>query len=368
MAAKFSVKLMAETGAVAVWCVARDQTASAAAFEAHFNYWRLHNSKPPQNKDVRPDFLEVGLMLDQPSSLSEVNLFIPIAISKTHVRDLGALFSDQQISQGIFNQPLNILQEQNSRITTIELQKDQQFVGVYRFDSDDIFNELEYVQISGGTVLRIGERVLSAFKSAAPKVRAYFRIRIMMPSQGNPFVRVIKPEDQLFLSGIEQTEFVDFRCNDPRTLPENVERLMRSELTTPRVKLTKIAFLIAVPLEADVTLSHAAVHRTRRLETKVWGKYVPGGIPDDMLVYHWRALADVPRRRGAPTEGVGDFSAFAKLKVRRSGMPIWLPYVALAFLIGVLGNLSAELLEVLWNTASPMVNPILKLSVLWPFK
>ncbi len=150
------------------------------------------------------------------------------------------------------------------------------------------------------------------------------------------FVRAIPTPDRLLQSGFEEVEYIDFRLNEARTLPEQVETMMRTELANMRIKLRLVAFLTAVPVRSELSVSHRQSHKLRLLEHQLWNKYVPGGIPEGMMVYHWKE--DRPN-------GIDDFSAFVKLQTRRSGRSTLIKYLAVAFLFGVLGNLAASSLE-----------------------
>jgi hypothetical protein len=159
----------------------------------------------------------------------------------------------------------------------------------------------------------------------------------MYVGKKEPFVRTITPRDRYFRSGFEEVEYVDFRLNEARTLPDRVESLMRADSTGGQpVPLTRVAFLTAIPVLADLTLSSRLQHKSRLLEHDIWNEYVPSGIPDGMMVYHWRE---------DKSEGVEDFSAFVKMQTRRSGRQILKNYLMIAFAFGVLGNLTASAIE-----------------------
>ncbi len=325
---------MTEAKSVAVWCLSREGERSSD-IEVHFNYWRLRNSKPGTDGQTRRDFLEVGLQVYRPSSIEEAHIYLPFRTDPPV--DLGPHFSNPSIAQGIFNQPLDVSQPQGGKWIDLTLTKPgRQAIRVYCFDTDDIENDVGIAERSGGTILTIGREIFEQFP-AAGDMHAYFRFRVYMPeSSGNPLVRVIKPPDRLWVTGFDAIEFVDFRYNDARTLPDSVERLMRKHTDRPAVRTRVIAFLTAVPLQSEMTVSHAEVHKIRRLENTVWDSHVSGGIPDDMIVYHWKDVATKSRP-------LSDFSAFVKLRHRRSGWKVVLPYATLGLLIGIFGNLLAQL-------------------------
>ena len=166
--------------------------------------------------------------------------------------------------------------------------------------------------------------------------RVYFRLRIYLDSsKPNAFVRVITPKDSILQSGFDEVEYVDFRFNEARTLPSKIEAMMRQVVT--KALISKVAFLTAVPVRATLAASNSEWHKSRLLEHQVWNSYVPSGIPDGMMVYHWKK--EVP----ASTTGIVDFSSFVKLQTRKTSIRTMWTYLGIAFCFGVLGNMVATL-------------------------
>lgn len=67
-----------------------------------------------------------------------------------------------------------------------------------------------------------------------------------------------------------------------------------------------------------------------------------------MVVYHWKRTTSVPSDPTLASEftgEIGDFTAFVKLRTRRSSVQIWVAYLLVAFVFGVLGNLAANLIQ-----------------------
>jgi hypothetical protein len=65
-----------------------------------------------------------------------------------------------------------------------------------------------------------------------------------------------------------------------------------------------------------------------------------------MMVYHWKQLARDKEGSGATKkQGVRDFAAFIKYRVRRSGLRLLLVYLVIAFAFGVAGNMTASFLD-----------------------
>lgn len=332
---------MSSDGSVAVWCVHRPGAKDCTA-EIHCNYWRVAGDVEFKGKNgtVR-DFLELGIWLTDPALIEKVNLFLPQSVAKSAIEDCGPYFASVDIAQGIFNEPIT----SNSRRgpQSVELIKDGlSFCRIHIFimDSGTIDpHQLQVSESSDGTLLTITRQAIDEVcTNLAVGSPAYFRLRVYVDKK-EPFVRTIRPSDRYFQSGFEELEYVDFRLNEARTLPVRVERLMRADgALGPAVPLTRVAFLTAIPVLADLTSSSKQPYKNRLLEHDFWNQYVPSGIPDGMMVYHWRA--DDPG-------GVEDFSAFVKMQTRRTGRQILKNYLIIAFAFGVLGNLTASGIEAL---------------------
>lgn len=93
-----------------------------------------------------------------------------------------------------------------------------------------------------------------------------------------------------------------------------------------------------------MTSSHSEWHKSRLLERQIWQDYVPAGLDDGMVVYHWKKVfGEVKDRRFA------SFSAFVKMQTRKSGGKIIGLYLLVAFLLGVVGSLTASAVQYLFG-------------------
>jgi hypothetical protein len=323
---------MSSGGSVAVWCVHKTGETGCTA-EVHCNYWRVAGDAEFKGKNGKVrDFLEIGIWLTQPLRVDKVNVFLPQPVETSAIEDCAPYYSRVDIAQGVFNEVLT----SNSRggPPSVELLKDGAAycrLHIFSTDGETIDREqLDVAEVSDGALLTITRHALDEVCTILPpECPAYFRLRVYVEKK-EPFVRTITPRDRYFQSGFEEIEYVDFRLNEARTLPNRVESLMRADNAGNRhIPLKRVAFLTAIPVLADLTLSSRQTHKTRLLEP-FWSEYVPSGIPDGMMVYHWRE--DKP-------QGVEDFSAFVKMQTRRSGRQILWTYLIIAFSFGVLGNL-----------------------------
>ena len=337
---------------MAVWCTGLTAS-SSSELEAHFNYWRISGDEDFRRvrKAAAKDFLEIGVMVSDPSQVGHVCLYIPQSIKGESITDCGGYFSKPEIAQGIFNELLSTAQVAGPGNRCIELRKGADlFCRVHRFmpkDNGIDSSELTIADFAGGTLLTITRQALNetSLQQTNP-IRTYFRIRVLIETDGVPaFIRTVPTPDRFLQSGFDEIEYIDFRLNEARTLPPQVETRMRDEGANLHMKLTLVAFLTAVPVRSGLSVSNTQFHKLRLLEHGLWSGYVPGGIPDGMMVYHWKRHS---------VTGIGDFSAFVKLQTRRTGRKTLLTYLGVAFVFGIAGNLAASALENWWS--SPAVS------------
>ncbi|CAO3355259.1 hypothetical protein [Azospirillum palustre] len=336
-------------GSMAVWCSLK-QAERPAEIETHINYWRVSgNGQKANAKNFSGrDFLEVGVILFSPLDVSTISIFIPFSVDEECIEDLGKYFSDPDIAQGIFNEPLSSDKHSFGGEQWVNLLKADEALHcrVHVFLARDNLidpTELSISHESGGTILRI---LPHAIESSSVRLQndgnLYFRLRIYTQAdRQSPFVNIITPADRHFQSGFEEVEYVDFRLNEARTLPTSIERMMKRDAANGRASINRVAFLTAVPVLSELSVSNTEFHKNRLLEHDPWNRYVPCGIPKGMMVYHWR--------KGEPGKPVEDFTAFIKLQTRRTSYKLLLVYLLIAFAFGIAGNLAASAIEAVYQ-------------------
>jgi hypothetical protein len=325
---------MTEKNTIAIWCEKKDG-ARETGVEFHVNLWHFSSKE-------RSDFFELGIMPEDPNDLDCIKIFLPIPLSRNEVQDLGPSFQSIELAQGIFNEPLSCRISSNGKIVELR-EEDSVYCQVYIFSADDGVideSELTFKSQGSGTLLTITRQALNSLGSESELPQhGYFRLRIMPkdPTQAT-FLTIIRPKDRAWTSGFDVIEYIDCRMNEARTLPDWVEAAFRSaEHGVANTKL--IAFLAVVPVVSSVTSSHTEWHKSRLLERRIWETYVPQGLEDGMVVYHWKK--NFPQSK---EKRFSSFSAFVKMQTRKSGRAIILTYLTMAFILGVLGSLSGSIL------------------------
>jgi len=79
----------------------------------------------------------------------------------------------------------------------------------------------------------------------------------------------------------------------------------------------------------------------RLLEKPTWEKYVPAGIPDGMMVYHWKKVRAGEPEKDWEVTAINELTTFVRLDTRHSSFVLRLVFLAIALSIGVLGSLAA---------------------------
>lgn len=351
---------MPNNGTMAIWCVPRVGSATTQV-EAHFNYWRLTGDKAFKKKRAAStpvdDFVEIGILVDDIHQIESICLYIPAVVKRDKVKDCAPYLAKAEFAQGIFNEVLAVTASAAGGPHCIVLHNEssQVFARVHSFAHGSIGidpSELSMIEQHNGTILTITSAAIQeACNHANPLARVYFRLRIHLEDRlGNPFVKIIQPHDRMFQSGFDEIEYIDFRMNEARTLPAPIEQRMRIDrVKGGAVSFKLVAFLTAVPVHSELSVSNTPSHKMRLLETS-WNDYVPSGIPDGMVVYHWK-------REPKPNVPITDFSAFVKLQTRRSSRKILAIYLAIAFAFGLTGNLVASGLQSGWNALWPEPAP-----------
>lgn len=325
---------------MAIWCVANGDVAKTS-METHFNFWRIAGDKDFKGRPEHPprDFLEIGLLIKNPAPIQKINVYLPVDIERQSIKDAGVQLGKTSVAQGIFNEKLKCVV--TPAPARIELKNgDQLFCRVHKFieeNGDLDTTHLSSEKYSDGTLLSIEK---AAIESVSHEIKddesVYFRLRVYLPTgKSSPFIHVITPLDRKFQSGFEEIEYIDFRFNELRTLPEKVENKIRADENQGKIRISLVAFLTAFPVHSELSSSSVQWHKNRLLEHDPWNAYVPSGIPGGMVVYHWK-------KNGEDGKGVVDFSSFVKLHTRRSGRKILLTYLLVAFLFGLLGNIAAS--------------------------
>lgn len=281
-------------------------------------------------------------MTDDPKQLECIKIYVPIAIKNSEIQDLGKQFTSIDIAQGIFNETLSCKLSANGRCVEL-LEGKSVYCQVHIFSTDGSGIDEEELSLraqGSGTLVTITRKALRSLASETTDSHAgYFRLRVKPEDPlKEPFLTIINPKDHSWNSGFNVIEYIDCRVNEARTLPKSVEAAFQA--AGNGVASTKlIAFLAVVPVTSAITSSHTEWHKSRILEQEIWKNYVPQGLNEAMVVYHWKKTFSCIKERRFVS-----FSAFVKMQTRKSGTSTIVIYLVLAFVLGTLASVFGSIL------------------------
>ncbi len=333
---------------MAIWFPLKTTATTSPVVDLHFNLWRLDHRKQKAKKSSVLDLLDIGILISRPSDFNSVKFYLPINIERKDIEDLGPKFQNHSIATSIFNERLKVSTDQNN-VIVLEGADNVVFCGVFRFPTTGnqiSENDLEIDPEHEGTTFTITQTALTdACRTLKPGNKLYFRFRIKIPKVGfGTFVNAAVPHDRWLTSGMDVTEYLDFRLNQARNLHPGIARnLPLATLepeSSPLAEINRVDFLLAVGVTVDVVVGYPEFHKCRLLEKDLWKSYVDEAhLNNGLVVYHWRALSKDKK--------IIDFNAFVKLRLRLSGLGIIWRYLCFAVLIGVVGNSAYSLFALL---------------------
>ena len=323
---------------------ARCRAPPAPAASLHFNLWRLSHRGQEADGSATPDLLDIGIMVSSPTALEAVSFYLPTEICCEDVDDLGPKFSAHALATGIFNEPLTASNGHTGNLIILQNTTSARYCGVFSFPTTAgriSSTDLKITQECDGTTVTITDTALTtACRGLNPEDKLYFRLRIRIPKNGaNTFINAVVPDDKWFTSGVDVTEYLDFRLNQARNLNTGISRhlpVAPAASAPPSVRIGCVDFLLVVGVAVDVVVGHPEVRKCRLLEKDLWKSYVDEEhLRKGMVIYHWK-----------DDHGSGhlvDFNAFVKLRVRLSGMRIIKRYLMIALLFGAIAGVFGSL-------------------------
>jgi len=272
----------------------------------------------------------------------DIVLYLPFTLSSPDIYDIAGHLKSSTMTRGIFNANLTVSKNEN----IVELKDgDSLFARVH------VLLDSEYLLHSnnnGTTITIISDTIKRALQDCDGNI--YFRIRLHLSDQDNPFIKSIHPTDKYFLSGYETIDYIDFRLNETRVLPEEISRKM-NDFKVCHLKIKQVYFLLATNLMADFIVGHEQFHKCRLLENDIWKDYVKKPrvignengdershiLPNHMIIYQWN---DTVFKKGS--REIHEFHAFMKFKQRKSNMMTVLISLSIILVIAILGSFSAN--------------------------
>lgn len=301
---------------IAIWCSSANTKNAAHNLEVHFNLWKLGKRR---NADC---FLDIGLMIQNATNVSNINIFIPRPVAISDIEDLGiTLRENPDLVSTLFNEDYRVSSRANEKIVEV---LDVNRTPVFYIYVLDLNSNIVIENAYGGSIIKIHIPQELANK------KHYYRIRLKN-SYVDSISRIYTPPNSVLESAFSQTELVDFRLNEKRNLSSSLLERMHLE---GEVSFTKTHLFLMREASDDYVYSHKPPHGSRQLEADLWKGYIGADYSfDKMIAYHWKE-----------TNTHHSFSAFAKFRYIRCNPLTIATFIIIIIILGILAGLVADIL------------------------
>lgn len=288
--------------------------------DVHFNLWNLHY------KQAGPPCLDIGIKIYAPQGYSKVFFYVPFAVSKEGICDLGQYLKTTEILCTVFNEDYTIAQEAQSKVLHIENNNKSSIINIYCLDID---NDVSIEHRFDGTLISF----CRPQQLADSTIIEYFRFRISNEKLGE-IIKCYNPQNIFLQSAVSIVEAIDFRFNDYRSLPSSLLEVMRNGKS---YQIGKVHFLLI--LESDVDLQFSSMCPTaRELERGIWKKYYDKLGNKNVVAYHWKFKSE------SKDKLIENCIMFVKTKVHKCNWQTIIIYIVVAGILAILFNLISQLL------------------------
>jgi hypothetical protein len=315
---------------LALWYSPRQGgTTGICTVEAHFNLWRLAS----KHRKVY-QFLDVGLMLEEGTDISSLNMFVPFTVNG--ILDLGKNLERIDVVQAVFNESWCPV-----------AYPDKSTIGIMDFDKKDIFQVHKLGPSEWSVTPQFNGSVITLLLPNKVSKKTYFRFRISAADLVG-ITEESKPSNSWLESAFFITETVDFHVNVERKLTDELLRTMHGE---GQVKFSKTHLFLMRNYSYDHIFSYPPPSDTRMLEKNKWEEYLGSEyISDHVLAYHWKqkSLAEqqIPTTASNLTSkaelSFEDLTVFAKYRFQRVSKGTILLFISVLLGISVAASLFAN--------------------------
>ncbi|AJC68312.1 hypothetical protein [Dickeya zeae] len=360
---------------------ATEPSIDTRGLELHFNYWVLNNKNIIRRVEPQTDstwlgpfkmlflifhnfknlfrwlisfakerenttYLDVGVRFENLTSKDTINIFFPFSISpKDYDSQLGLnLANDNQLLAAIFNSELEAIEFKDnlyhhSDINFSSKENDNGHKNGIRFFTNIDLQDTTNNPLGAGVSLHQVEKEGSILSFPIKNFRVdsndkdgYFRFRLILnPLSKKALSTYYIPSDSFMLTTEESMEIIDFRVNEVRNTPKNVNSMLKSDKS-----LKKVHFFIIREVKSEYVMSGTNYARSRLLEGDMWQKYLQSqhikpieNVPK-MLIFHWKSTKE--------NGYLENFSAFAKFRHTRHSAWIILRSIAIGLAFGIVAN------------------------------
>lgn len=273
-------------------------------------------------------YVDIAVRIRGIRSSKSLSVYVPFAVSRDEIEDISLLFNDTKILQATFSSACIVDYKKNEHTSEV----------AYNGKTVDIvhISTLEYKTkpLSEGTLIVIEFKDVQQFFD---NDEVYFIWRMPHKSLNEifkPHVNVgsllSRLRDLITTPVITEKYGYSIRINESRLLPEEITRIG----VFHRQKLKKA--VISLSIDESYEINDSGCYRIRRLEENLYKEYSPQDYKcEDVITYQWQQNRDY--------NFLGQFNFYysiTKNSVSRASMFL---YMVLLMILGVVGNLLAEL-------------------------
>lgn len=278
----------------------KDLTSPSPAAQLHINWGKLPKTfrqtlntwhlKSCCKFHVFERFIDIGILIEDFTSLQTVKFYFPFEFKNKEFQDLGNIISeDGKLLSALFNEYLTVNKD---AITTVSLVCKEDEPLFYIYHLGERFDVLPCEE--GGVVLTIKmPNKSNVFPKEGPKTkRLYIRFRLKS-TQLDKFCYSEPLSFSFVQSSFTKVSMVDFRLNDIREIDSKV---IENYITRKNFfDLKKIHFFFLGNSRNENVFFDKMSDDCRLLEEERWTAYLKGiqyDIKRKVLSYHWKYKRD----------------------------------------------------------------------------
>ena len=279
----------------------------------------------PQGKS----YVDVGISVKGIKGTHSLNVYIPFEVEKEEVEDLTHYLKNENVFRAIFT--TRCIMDYMKNPCTSEMAYHGKTVDIVHISN----TEYTLRSLAEGTLLTVPIDVLEKYLD---NNEAYFMFRLPHKNLDELFRPQFDVQDastrlrDLLTSPVVSEKYAcSVRVNEARLLPDEINQIGAFH----RQKLNKAVVTLSV--QEDYQVNDSNCYRIHRLEKELYGRYAPVGFDcDNAITYEWNESRE--------KNLYGHFNFYfgiARDTISKSSM---LLYMALLFVVGLMGNLLWELL------------------------
>lgn len=307
--------------------------------EMHLNIWEQEPNKGVKSPD---SLLDIGLMLDVRDQTTSIELIFPTKVRLTSVVDLSSTVSQPQAIPAIFNESWAVVSMGTQGTDAVVFDPAQSDISFAIVSTNGAISETQYaghdaLSISVPQLIKKAKAV--SHNTQRPIVRVYVRFRVLEFKREFYCVGTGERGAHFWQPSWQRTEDIDFRLNVRRGAPAGLERSIGQF-----IEFSKVHLFLMRSRDKDIVFQDKLFKASRSLEDEAfWAQYSIVGTAmsaqanlervKNSLGYHWKSGNPGP---------VKEFGTLARFKVVEFGVG---KFVAIALLVGVLGNMVYDSLK-----------------------